>query len=217
MALHQVLDVRLLAAAFTVLVIVAALYLTFSGFSMVGITPLEVTLLLFISPFLAPINLPVWSLPGVVIGVNAAGLGVPLFLSIRMLHSRRLPVWKGLVGAGIVTFAAHELARVASGGILVPALPLMLVTAVVGIGLAGTQWRQLGPTTYVSGAIGTLVGADLLNLTALSDPAREETTFAVIGGAGTLDAIYLISLWAVVGTILAALIARLFGAGESKA
>jgi len=212
-AVHGVLDPRLLAAAGVVLLVVLALYLTFSGFAMVGITPLEVTLLLFVAPFLAAVNLPVWSVPGAVIGINLAGLGVPLFLSIRFLAGDRLPAWKGLVGAAVITALAHELARVApEQGILVPALPLVVASALVGAALAGTRWHEVGPATYVSGSIGTLVGADLLNLNALADPSREEPLVAVIGGAGTLDAIFLISLWAVVATILGVAVARLVGA-----
>lgn len=215
MVLGSVLDERVLAAALVVLAIFLVLYITFSGFSMVGITPMEVVLLLFISPFLAVINLPVWTMPGVVIGVNAAGLGVPLYLSIRFLTKDRLPVWKALVGTAAVAAIAYQVTRVApEKGLLVPALPLVAVTAVVGLALAGRAWQQVGPTTYASGALGVIVGADLLHLAELADPSRSEPMFAVIGGAGTLDAIYLISLWAVVGTIITTAVARLFGAGS---
>lgn len=213
MALHTALDARALVAALVVLAVFFALYLTFSGFSMVGVTPGEVIVLLFISPFLAPINLPVWTLPGVVLGVNAAGLGVPLVLSIRFVVKDRLPLWKAALGTAAVAAVAYRVSTVApEQGILVPALPLVATTAIVGLVLAGNRWRQLGPATYASGALGTLVGADLFNISALVDPSRSDPMFAVIGGAGTLDAIYLIALWAVVGTILAVVLARLFGA-----
>lgn len=216
MPFDTVLDARALAAALVVLVAFLALYLTFSGFSMVGVTPGEVILLLFISPFLAPVNLPVWTMPGVVIGVNAAGLGVPLVLSLRFLFQDRLPLWKAGLGTGVIAIVAFRVSRIAPDqGILVPALPLVVATGIVGLVLAGRRLRQLGPVTYTSGAVGVLVGADLFNLASLADPTREEAMFAVIGGAGTLDAIYLISLWAVVGTILAVGVARLFGAQAS--
>lgn len=217
MALHTALDPRALAAALAVLLVLLALYVTFSGFGMVGITPGEVLVLLFLSPLLAPINLPVWQLPGVLIGVNAAGLGIPLVLSIRFIRSDRLPAWKAVLGTAIVTVVAYRLAEVVpEQGILVPALPLVAVAAAVGMALAGARWRQLGPVTYASGALGTLVGADLLHLRTLVDPSRQEPITAVIGGAGTLDAIFLIALWAVVGTIVAVLLARLFGVEPSR-
>ncbi len=216
MAIHESIGPEALVAALVVAAIIVALYLVFSGFAMVGIRPFEVVLLLFISPLIAWINLPVYPAPGVIYGVNAAGLLVPLFLSVRFLTTDRLPVWKGVVGTGIVTIVAFQVSSVVPDqGILVPSLPLVVSTAIVGIGLAWDRWRELGPATYVSGAMGTLIGADLLNLPAFIDPGREEAMFAVIGGAGTLDAIYLISLWAVVATILAVLLARLTGADRA--
>ncbi len=215
MALHDVIGPEAIVAAGIVLIIVFVLYLLFSSFSMVGITPLEVVVLLFVSPLIAWINIPVYSAPGVTFWVNAAGLGVPLVLSVRFLLSRRLRVWKGVAGTGVVAVVAYQVARVVPGeGILVPALPLVLVTAVVGVVFAWGRWEELGPATYVSGSMGTLVGADLLNLGAFIDPGREGSVDAVVGGAGTLDAIFLISLWAVVATILMVLVARVLGGGR---
>jgi uncharacterized membrane protein len=214
MPTHSILTPEVLALAATVLLVLLVLHLTFTGFRMVGITPLEVTLLLFVSPFLAPVNVPIWSEPGVVYGANLAGVGVPAYLSLRFLRSRRLPVWKGVLGTAVVSYLAYRWAQVdPSQGVLVPALPLVVVAAVVGALVAGRSWRQVGPATYVSGALGTLVGADLVNLGAFVDPSRGETLFMVVGGAGTLDAIFLISLYAVVATILAALLARVLGGG----
>lgn len=214
MALHNLISPELLVLAAAVLLVVLALHLTFTGFRMVGLTPLEVTLLLFISPFLAPISLPVWPAPGVLFGANLAGVGVPFYLSLRFLTSRRLPVWKGVLGTTAVAWLAHRWAEVdPTKGIMVPAVPLVVVAALVGPFLAGRRWYQVGPATYVSGAMGTLVGADLMNLQAFIDPSRDERVFMVIGGAGTLDAIFLISLWAVVATIFAAIVARILGGG----
>lgn len=210
MVLGSVLDARVLAAALVVLVAFLVLYVTFSGFSMVGVTPGEVVVLLFVSPFLAAINLPVWTLPGLVVGVNAAGLGVPLVLSVRFLSHDRLPVWKAIVGTGVVAAVAFRWTQIApEQGLLVPAVPLVAVTAVTGTVLAGRSLRQLGPVTYASGALGTIVGADLLHIRELADPGRSEPLVAVIGGAGTLDAIFLISLLAVVVTIASAFVGRL--------
>jgi uncharacterized membrane protein len=68
--------------------------------------------------------------------------------------------------------------------------------------------------TFASGAAGTLVGADLLNLQMIvTHPEAPEA--AVIGGAGTLDAIYLCAVLAVAGSIVAALVTRLLGGPSS--
>jgi uncharacterized membrane protein len=217
MSLAALLEPELLGPAAVVLVVVLALYLTFSGFAMVGVGVGETFVLLFLAPFVAGINLPVWSMEGTVIGVNLAGLVIPLILSLRFLGDGRAPWLRAAVGIAIVTFVAHELAVYEpSRGILVPPLPIALTSTAVGVGLGGAAYKRWGPLTFASGAAGTLIGADLLNLQAIvTHPKAPEA--AVIGGAGTLDAIYLCAVLAVAGSILAAAVTRLFDGSRSTA
>jgi uncharacterized membrane protein len=215
MSLDMLLRPELLAPAAIVLAIALALYLTFSGFAMVGVGVGETFVLLFLAPFVAGINLPVYAWQGTVIGVNLAGLVVPLALTVRFLSDRRAPWLRAIVGIGIVTFVAHQLAVYDPGrGILVPAIPIALTATVVGVGLGGGTYERWGPLTFASGAAGTLVGADLLNLQMIvTHPEAPEA--AVIGGAGTLDAIYLCAVLAVAGSIVAALVTRILGGPSS--
>jgi uncharacterized membrane protein len=70
--------------------------------------------------------------------------------------------------------------------------------------------RYAAPLAYIGGSMGTLIGADLLNLGAIQGLGAP---VASIGGAGTFDGIFLTA-------ILAVLIAGLSPvprAGESKA
>jgi uncharacterized membrane protein len=60
--------------------------------------------------------------------------------------------------------------------------------------------RQAAPLAYISGSLGTLIGADLLNLDKLQGLGAP---VASIGGAGTFDGIFLTG-------ILAVLLASLF-------
>ncbi|MDX1612308.1 MAG: DUF1614 domain-containing protein [Candidatus Thermoplasmatota archaeon] len=210
MAFELALDPRAIGAAITLLIIFFALYLTFTGFSMVGITPMEVILLLFIAPWVAWINIPIWRSGDVLFGINAAGAVIPIALSIRFISKERLPPWKGLTGVGAVTVVAYLVARVdPNQGVLVPPLPIVATALAAGLILAAGRWRQVGPITYAAGALGTLAGADLLNIPLLASAPRERTLFAVVGGAGTLDAIYLVALVAVLGSILVVAITRL--------
>jgi uncharacterized membrane protein len=78
----------------------------------------------------------------------------------------------------------------------VPVLAPPLITAVVAVLLSR---RLAGPLAYVSGSLGTLIGADLLNLDKLHGLGAP---IASIGGAGTFDGIF-------VTGILAALLAGL--------
>lgn len=205
----ELLDPRLLLPALVLVAVFLILYATFAGFSMVGITPTEVIVILFLAPLLAPLNIPVWREPGVVFGVNAAGFFIPFIISIRFVVHDRLPAWKAVVGAGAVTLIAYNVATVdPERGVLVPALTLVAAALITGLVVAGGRWREVGPATYASGALGTLIGADLLHIGEIIDPTRETDIFAVIGGAGTFDAIYLIAFIAVVGAVAVVAVAR---------
>lgn len=215
MSLDALLQPELLAPAAVLLAVVLVLYLTFSGFAMVGVSAGETFVLLFLAPFVAGLNIPVYAYHDTVLGVNVAGLVIPLILSLRFLSDGRAPILRALVGVGIVTALAYQVARYDPGrGILVPAVPIALTATIVGVALGGSRYKRWGPLTFVSGAVGTLVGADLLNLQAIvTHPQAPEV--AVIGGAGTLDAIYLCAVWAVAGSIVAALGSRILG-GEKR-
>jgi uncharacterized membrane protein len=54
--------------------------------------------------------------------------------------------------------------------------------------------ERAAPLAYISGSLGTLIGADLLNLGALRGMGAP---VASIGGAGTYDGIFLVGVMAV--------------------
>jgi uncharacterized membrane protein len=66
-----------------------------------------------------------------------------------------------------------------------------LATAIVAIALSR---RYAAPLAYVSGSLGTLIGADLMNLGELRTLGAP---VASIGGAGTFDGIFVTGLTAV--------------------
>jgi uncharacterized membrane protein len=110
----------------------------------------------------------------------------------------------GAIATAIVAAVVHSLAHLVPGvGIAVPIFAPPLVAAAAALLMS----RQLAaPLAYVSGSLGTLIGADLLNLGKL---AGLETPIASIGGAGTFDGVFLTG-------IIAVLLAGL-GAGKPRA
>jgi uncharacterized membrane protein len=128
---------------------------------------------------------------GTIIAVNVGGAVIPTLLSIYLLA--RNQIWLlGAVGTIIVAVVVHHLAKLVPGvGIAVPVLAPPLVTAVVAIVLSR---RFAGPLAYVSGSLGTLIGADLLNLDKLHGLG---VPVASIGGAGTFDGIFVTGVLAV--------------------
>jgi len=137
--------------------------------------------------------------PGTIIAVNVGGALIPSLLSIYLLARNR--IWLlGAVGTVIVAVIVNRLAFPVPGvGIAVPVLAPPLVTAVVALLLSR---RFAGPLAYVSGSLGTLIGADLLNLDKLHGLGAP---VASIGGAGTFDGIFVTGILAV---LLAGLGAR---------
>jgi len=124
--------------------------------------------------------------------VNLGGAVVPTLLSLYLIAKNRLYVL-GLVGITIVAFACHWLAVPEPGlGIAVPVFVPPLVTAVVAVTLSR---QYAGPLAYASGSLGTLIGADLLNLDKVQGLGAP---IASIGGAGTFDGIFLTGLLAVI-------------------
>jgi uncharacterized membrane protein len=76
-------------------------------------------------------------------------------------------------------------------GIALPILVPILTTAVIALLLS---YRQAAPLAYISGSLGVLIGADLLNLDKLQGLGAP---IASIGGAGTFDGIFLVGILAV--------------------
>jgi len=126
-----------------------------------------------------------------VIAINVGGALIPLLLCARLLlrygTSRR-----GLAVLVMATLVTHALAQPVPGvGIALPPLlpPLIVAAAAVLLDPWGAP-----RTAFIAGTLGTLIGADLLNLgrlQALGAPV------ASIGGAGTFDAIFMNGILAV--------------------
>lgn len=129
--------------------------------------------------------------PKTVVAANLGGAVIPTCLSIYLMAKNRL-LAPGLVGVAVVAAIVHHFAHAVPGvGI---ALPTFTPPA-VATGVALVLSRQYAPAlAYIAGTLGTLIGADLLNvgkLPGLGAPV------ASIGGAGTFDGIFTTGILAV--------------------
>jgi uncharacterized membrane protein len=129
--------------------------------------------------------------PGTVIAVNVGGAVVPTLLSLYLLVKHRLYV-SGLIGVVSVAVVVHWLAAPVRGvGIAVPVfIPPSVATATAWV----LQRRSAPPLAYIAGSLGTLIGADLLNLGQIQGLGAP---VASIGGAGTFDGIFVTGILAV--------------------
>lgn len=118
------------------------------------------------------------------IAVNVGGAVIPLLISVYLFTSVNLPDL--LLAIFLMTIFIHMVARPVMGlGIAVPALLPPIMAALIALIISPQQAPIMA---YISGTIGSLIGADLLNLDKI--PGLRAPV-ASIGGAGTFDGIFL--------------------------
>src|SRR5579863_7388143 len=88
---------------------------------------------------------------------------------------------------------AYERMGISPRSAIIPPIVALLCALVL-------SWRQAGPLAYIGGSMGTLIGADIMNLDKIQGLGAP---VASIGGAGTFDGVFLVGIVAV---LLASLI-----------
>ena len=210
---------------FTVLLILVEIGILGYAYQRLGINRRYVFTLLLLSLLGSYINIPVYQLPpetmysagqvsffgiphviplvthwpGTVIAVNLGGAVIPAVLSIYLIMKNRL-FYQSLAAVVIVALIVHHVAHPVHGvGIAEP----IFIPPLAATGAAILISRRFAPAlAYISGSMGTLIGADLLNLNHLQGLGAP---VASIGGAGTFDGIFMTGILAV---LLAAVFSR---------
>ena len=187
------------------------------AYERVGLSPRAALLALFAALLGSGINIPVALLPAqrlvepriadffgmqyviptvvvresTVVAVNVGGAVIPVLLVLYLI-SRYGITARTIWSLAVVTLVVHLLAQPVRGvGIGLPPLLPSVVTAVVALLF---DYRTAPRTAFIAGTLGTLIGADVLNLgivQALGAPVVS------IGGAGTFDGVFLIGIIAV--------------------
>jgi uncharacterized membrane protein len=207
----------ILVGLFAVLVILIQINVLRYAYSRLGVSSGAALLLLLASLLGSYVNIPVWEFPnravrggqevvyygihyvvpvveqwpGTIIAVNVGGAVIPTLLSLYLLAKNNL--WfAGIATTAVVTVLVHLLAEPVQGvGIAVPIFVPPVVTALTALLIAR---HHAAAVAYAGGSLGTLIGADLLNLGVVRNLG---TPVASIGGAGTFDGIFLTGIVAV--------------------
>jgi len=213
----------ILAGLLVLLIVMLLLDLLRYAYARMGLAPQAVFAVLLLSLLGSYVNVPVYQLPheqivmheevlffgipyavpvvrdwpGTVVAVNLGGAVIPVLLSMFLLVKNNLYL-RGIIGIAVVAAVCHRLAYLVPGlGIAIPTFIPPMTTAVVALILSRPK---SAPLAYISGSIGTLIGADLLNL----DRVRGlGAPIVSIGGAGTFDGIFVTGLMAVIFASLA--------------
>jgi uncharacterized membrane protein len=126
-----------------------------------------------------------------VIAINVGGALIPILISIYLL-ARVGGLVAAIPATLIVTAVVHHFAQLVPGvGIAVPTLIPGILAAVLAVVF---DRRRSAAVAYVAGTMGCLLGADILNLGAIS---QLNAPIASIGGAGTFDGVFVSGIIAV--------------------
>jgi len=133
--------------------------------------------------------------PTTIIAVNVGGALIPVVISVYLIL-RVLTFPEGmtiaisaLIAVLVVTFVTYRVARPIPGlGIATPMFVPPLCALICGIVLSWGLPVAAPVIAYIGGTLGTLIGADLLNLRRISELGAP---VASIGGAGTFDGVFL--------------------------
>ncbi len=129
--------------------------------------------------------------PGTVLAVNIGGALIPVILSFYLLVKNRSYLG-GALAVAVVAAVTHFLAQPVRGvGI---SLPIFIPPVVAALAAIVFDRRHAAPVAYIAGSLGTLIGADLLNLYRVQGLGAPVSS---IGGAGTFDGIFLTGIVAV--------------------
>ena len=124
----------------------------------------------------------------VVVAVNVGGAAVPTAVAVYLIVQDHLGTGTAVATCAVAVFT-YAVARPIPGlGIVVPPLLAPATAAATAVIIAGPA---VAAVAFVAGTLGTLIGADLLNLgrvRALGAP------LVAIGGAGTFDAVFLVGV-----------------------
>jgi uncharacterized membrane protein len=140
------------------------------------------------------INIPLIPVGETVIAVNVGGAVIPLFVTAEMVARGRVSRSKTLAAVAAVSLVAYAFATPVPGtGITMPFYVAPLAGAAAGLLLA-RGCRAAPGLAYAGGTMGTLLGADILNLAnpaVLAALAGSKATVLSIGGAGIFDGIFI--------------------------
>jgi uncharacterized membrane protein len=183
-----------------------------------GISPTSAMLLLFGSLLGAYVNIPLYHIPeetvvvrqqvdffgmeyavptevdwpGMIVAINLGGAVIPTLLSLYLLAKNNLWI-PGIIATAVVSAVCFAIATPVPGaGIAIPIfIPPLAACAAACI----VSWRNAAALAYVSGSLGTLIGADLMNLPNIREIGSPVLS---IGGAGTFDGVFVTGIFAVV-------------------
>jgi uncharacterized membrane protein len=127
----------------------------------------------------------------VIVAINLGGCIIPVGLCFYFLSLQLLSYSDIGIGLLLITLISYKLSQPVPGvGIGMPVLIAPFSATIIALTLDHAHAAQLA---YVTGVLGVLMGADILNINKVR---ALNTPLASIGGAGTFDGIFLTGILA---------------------
>lgn len=135
----------------------------------------------------------------ITVNLNLGGAILPSLISIYLLLTFSSPeLYATMAATLIVVFVSQKNSKlIKGGGIRIPMIIPPLTAVIASLAMASlfnASFSELAKISYISGVIGVLIGADLLNLKKVK---KIGVNMISIGGAGTFDGIFLTGVFAV--------------------
>jgi uncharacterized membrane protein len=174
----------------------------------IGFTRGEAGTILAITLFLGWLTIPVFPYDDWWVGISVGGALVPILLCAILLRSRRVGIAEAGLGIVIVATITFFITRAEPGVGIVADLEVAFAPALAAAFFSiSTFWMDVNraaPLAYLSGVLGTLIGADVFHLFDIlsTQPPEGETVILSIGGANIFDMVYLSGVVAVMLDIM---------------
>lgn len=196
---EEISDILLAISILALVLLVIYLYIASvsKALKAAGLTEGEASTIVFVTLFLGWVTIPMFPYNGWWVGISIGGGLIPLVLCAYFLKTGRATPAESVIGIAIVAYLTYSITRAEEGVGIVADVPVAFAPAVAaGLYSLSVFWQDLkkaAPLAYVSGVIGSLVGADVFHLgevLAFEAPS-EGFPMLSIGGGNIFDMVYL--------------------------
>ncbi|UCE81119.1 MAG: DUF1614 domain-containing protein [Methanobacteriota archaeon] len=207
---EDVLNILLFAIVGVIALLIYLLYISTISkvLETIGLTASEASTVILLTLFFGWISIPLFPYRGWWVGISIGGALIPVILCSRLLKSGRAGLAESAIGIVIVAYVTYFVTRAEEGVGIVADIPLAFAPALAaGLYSMSTFWTDMtkaAPLAYVSGVLGTLIGADVFRLNEVLsfNPPDDGIGMLSVGGANIFDMVYLTGIVAVVIAIL---------------
>lgn len=186
----------LLVLAGIILYFVYKIYI--NAMHQIGFTEFDAIMILIVSYLAGYIDISVVKYNNIIIAVNVGGAIIPCLISAKLLFKHKTYA-EAIIATTVVSMIAYTVTFVTNDGIVSP-FPQWLappfVASICGFVFAN-KLKKASSIAYISGTLGSLIGADLMHLNEILRLDFDSTVIASIGGASIFDMVYLAGILAI--------------------